>query len=89
MGDIICVAKFFVKKSFVGVLSAERKILLKLNIKSYAIRVKIGFFGSGYGSLTEYSEGNTKAKSRTLIKYLSLSRTSQLSILFVIPMAGN
>jgi len=44
----------------VGVPGAEGMILLKLNIKSYAIRVKIGFFGSGYGSLTGYSEGNTK-----------------------------
>jgi hypothetical protein len=76
-----------VKRSFVGVLGAERRILLKVNKKSYAIRVQNGFFGSGYGSLTGYSEGNTKAKSRILIK--NLSRTSQLSILFVLPMAGN
>jgi hypothetical protein len=50
-------------------------------------RVKIGFFGSGYGSLTGYSESDTKAKSRTLIK--NLYRASKLSILFVLPMAGN
>lgn len=84
---IICVGKLFVKRSFVGVLRAERRILLKRNIQSYAVRVKIGFFGSGYGSLTGYGEGNTKAKSRILIK--NLSRTSRLSILFVLPMAGN
>jgi len=36
MGDVICVGKLYVKKSFVGVLGAERRILLKQNIKSYA-----------------------------------------------------
>jgi hypothetical protein len=87
MGDIICVGKLFVKRSFVGILGAERRILLKLNITSYAIRVKTGFSGSGYGPLTGYSEGKPKAKSRTLIT--NLSRTSQLCILFVLPMAGN
>jgi len=85
-GVIICVEKLFVNRLFVGVLDAETRILLK-GTKSYAIRVKIGFFGSGYGSLTGYSEVNTKAKSRTLIK--NLSRTSRLRILFVLPMAGN
>jgi len=86
MGDITCVGKLFVKRSFVGVLGAERRILLKLNIKPYAIRVKIGFFGSGYGSLMRYSEGNIK-KMKNINQ--NLSSTSQLSIPFVLPMAGN
>ena len=64
MGDVIYVGKLLVKRSFVGVLGAEWRILLKLNKKSYAVRVKIASFGSGYGSLTGYSEKTTQNQNQ-------------------------